>query len=167
VLYRTVDVSHPDRPTLDVLAGVLNGRTGRLYRGLVERGLALSAGARNETRRQGGVFAVDLETRGETTPQELVAAWDKELARLLAEPPTAEELDRVRNSVTTGAWRALREPLGFALRLMVADAQGDWRTIERWPADVRAVDAVAVQRAARQYLSADRRIVARLTRERR
>ena len=164
--YPTVDVAHPDRAALDVLAGLLSGRTGRLHQELVlARGLAFSAGARHEARRRAGVFTVELETRGETAPQDLVAAWDAELARLLASPPTAEELERVRNQVTTGAWRGLREPLDFALRLMVADAQDGWRAIGGWPARVRAVDAAAVQRVAAEYLRADRRLVARLQRE--
>ena len=166
VHYPTVEVGHADRAALDVLAGVLSGRSGRLHRALVlEGGLAFSAAARHDARRRAGVFVVELEARGETTPQQLVAAWDAELAKLLAAPPTAEELERVRNQVTTGAWRGLRQPLDFALRLMVADAQDGWRAIERWPAAVRAVDAAAVQRVAAQYLRADRRLVARLARE--
>jgi predicted Zn-dependent peptidase len=165
IVYRTVDVDHPDRPALDVLAGVLSGRTGRLHRGLVvERGLAFSAGARHEARRRGGVFAVELEARGAVAPRELVAAWDAELARVQAAPPAAEELERVRNGVTLGAWRGLRAPLDFALRLLVADAQGGWRSIETWPTAVQAVDAAAVQRVATQYLRADQRLVARIAR---
>lgn len=166
VYYPTVDVAHADRAALDVLAGVLSGRTGRLHQALVlTSGLAFSAGAHHDARRRAGAFVVELEARGETTPQQLVAAWDAELAKLLAAPPAAEELERVRNQVTTGAWRGLRHPLDFALRLMVADAQDGWRAIERWPAAVRAVDAAAVQRVAARYLRPDRRLVARLARE--
>jgi len=107
---------------------------------------------------------VELEARVGTAPQALVEAWDVELARLAAEPPTADEIERVRNQVTTDAWRGMREPLDFALRLLVADAQGGWRSLESWPRAVLAVVPADVQRVARRHLVAERRLVARITR---
>jgi predicted Zn-dependent peptidase len=164
IFYRTVEASDPDRAALDVLAGILSGRTGRLQRALVEPGLAFAAGARHDSGRRGGLFAVEIEARGDTAPQALVEAWDAELARLLAAPPSAAEIERVRNQVTTGAWRGMREPLDLALRLLVADAQGGWRSLEAWPRAVLAVEPADVQRVARRHLAADRRLVARITR---
>ena len=164
VVYPTVAATNADRAALDVLAGVLAGRSGRLQRALVERGLAFSAAVRHEVGRRGGAFVLELEPRSEVAPQALVDAWDAELARLLAAPPTAEEMERVRNQVTTGAWRGMREPLDLALRLLVADAQGGWRSLESWPRAVLAVEPADVQRVARRYLVADRRLVARITR---
>jgi len=73
-------------------------------------------------------------------------------------------MERVRNQVTTGAWRGMREPLDFALRLLVADAQGGWRSLESWPRAVLAVEPADVQRVARRYLTPERRLVACITR---
>ncbi len=165
VLYPTVPAGHADRPALDVLAGVLAGRSGRLHRALVQqRPLAFAAAARHEAGRQGGVFAVELEARGNAAPQALVDAWDAELARLQSATPSADELLRVRNQATTDAWRGMREPIDFALRLLVADAQGGWRGLESWPAAVLTVEAADVQRVARQYLASERRLVVRVVR---
>ena len=145
---------------------MLAGRGGRLHRNLVvARGLAFSAAAFHDADRRGGSFAVEIEAAGTAPAALLVEAWDAEVARLVAEPPEDGELERVRNQVTTDAWRGLREPLDFALRLLVADAQVGWRTLETWPAAVLAVDAGAVQRVAREYLQPSRRVVARVTRE--
>jgi zinc protease len=166
ILYRTVPAGHPDRAALDVLAGVLAGRGGRLHRNLVlARGVAFGAGAFHEAGRQGGSFTVEIEAARGAPAEVLVEAWDAELARLEAEPPDAAEMERVRNRVATDAWRGLREPLDLALRLLVADAQEGWRALETWPAAVRAVDAASVQRVAREYLRPGGRVVARLTRE--
>ncbi|HET9766495.1 MAG TPA: pitrilysin family protein [Thermoanaerobaculia bacterium] len=164
IFYPTVAATDADRPALDVLAGVLAGRSGRLQRALIERGLAFSAAVRHDVGRRGGAFVLELEPRSDVAPQALVEAWDAELARLLAAPPTAEEMERVRNQVTTDAWRGMREPLDLALRLLVADAQGGWRSLESWPRAVLAVEPADVQRVARRYLVADRRLVARITR---
>jgi zinc protease len=166
ILYTTVPADHRDRAALDALAGVLAGRGGRLHRRLVlERGLADSAAAYHQAGRQGGSFTVVLEAAGSAPPAELVAAWDAELAALEGLPPDAAEMRRVRNQVTTDAWRGLREPLDLALRLLVADAQVGWRTLETWPAAVAAVTAADLQRVAREYLQPGRRVVARVTRE--
>lgn len=168
ILYPTVAASDPDRPALDVLAGILAGRSGRLQRALVaERGLAFAATAGQESGRRGGAFTIEIEARSGVAPPALVEAWDAELARLLAAPPSADEMERVRNQVTTGAWRGMREPLDFALRLLVADAQGGWRSLETWPRAVLAVEPAEVQSVARRYLVADRRLVARITRSER
>jgi predicted Zn-dependent peptidase len=164
IFYPSVAATDADRPALDVLAGVLAGRSGRLQRALVESGLAFSAAVRHDVGRRGGVFVLELEPRSAVAPQALVEAWDAELARLLAAPPTAEEMERVRNQVTTDAWRGMREPLDLALRLLVADAQGGWRSLESWPRAVLAVEPAEVQRVARRYLVAERRLVARITR---
>jgi predicted Zn-dependent peptidase len=170
VLYRTVAAGHPDRPALDVLAGVLAGRSGRLHRALVQptgeqTALAFSASARHDSGRRGGALVVEIEARGATPAPELLAAWDAEVARLQGEPPGAEELLRVRNQATTAAWRGMREPLDLALRLLVADAQDGWRSLESWPAAVLAVEPAEVQRVARRYLAPEQRLVARVTRE--
>ncbi|HEV8238650.1 MAG TPA: pitrilysin family protein [Thermoanaerobaculia bacterium] len=174
IAYPTVAATDPDRPALDVLAGILGGRTGRLQRALVDRGLAFAANAQHESGRRGGALILELEARGSASPQQLVEGWDAERARLLAAPPTADEMERVRNQVTTGAWRGMREPLDFALRLLVADAQdprgvpdGGWRSLEGWPRAVLAVEPADVQRVARRYLVPERRLVARITRSQR
>lgn len=167
ILYPTVTATDPDRPALDVLAGILAGRSARLQRKLVDSGLAFAATARHESGCRGGAFTVEIEARGGVAPQTLVAAWDAELARLLAAPPTAEEMERVRNQVTTDAWRGMRDPLDFALRLLVADAQGGWRSLESWPRAVLAVEPADVQRVAHRYLVVDSRLVTRISRSER
>jgi zinc protease len=166
ILYPTVPAGHPDRAALDVLAGVLSGRGGRLHRHLVlGRGVAFSAGAFHDAGRQGGSFSVEIEAAGNAPTELLVEAWDAELARLSGEPPGPAELERVRNQVTTNAWRGMRDPLDFALRLLVADAREGWRALETWPAEVRRVDVEALQRVAARYLQPGRRVMARMTRE--
>ena len=59
IRYHTAPAGHADSYALDMLAEILNGRTGRLYRGFVEgRGIAASARASSDTRHYAGLFAV-------------------------------------------------------------------------------------------------------------
>ena len=160
VLYRTPAFGHPDTYALDVLAGVLNGRTGRLYRSLVlGQGIAFAAYAEHDAARRGGSFGVILESKGTATPAALVAAWDAELDRLRREPVSERELQKVKNQILTDSWRRVRDPLALTLRLLNADALGDWRELDRWPEAARAVTAADLQRVVSTWLDPQKRTI--------
>jgi predicted Zn-dependent peptidase len=160
VLYRTSPFGHPDTYALDILAGLLNGRTGRLYRSLVvDRQAAFAAYAAHNPQRRGGLFGVTLEAKGEVKPAELVTAWDGELEKIRTGPIPDRELEKVKNQITTDAWRRLSDPLEVALRLLSYDAQGDWEHINRWPSATLAVTAEDVRRVAAAYLKPELRTV--------
>jgi zinc protease len=153
LLYRTVPFGHPDAAALEVLAGLLNGRTGRLHRALVlERGIAFSAFALSNPLRRAGQLSLTAEARGDSSHGELVAALEEELRRLAEEPIAADELTKVKNQITADAFRRLRQPAALMLQLLVYDALGDWRQIETGPARALAVTAADVQRVTRRYV---------------
>ncbi len=161
VLYRTPAFGHPDTYALDVLAGLLSGRPGRLHRGLVlGRGTAFAAFALHNAWRHGGLFTVQLEAKGSTAPDDLVAAWDEELRKLRAGPIAERELKKVKNQILTDSWRRLADPLALALSLATLDAQGDWSQINRWPEATQAVTAEDVRRVIDAYLRPQGRTVA-------
>jgi predicted Zn-dependent peptidase len=160
VLYRTPAFGHSDTYALDVLAGLLNGRTGRLYRSLVvDRQVAFSAFALHGPQRRGGTFGVTLESKGEVKPADLVAAWEAELERIRTGPIPDRELEKVKNQITTDAWRRISDPLELALRLLSYDAQGGWQQINRWPEATLKVTAEDVRRVAAAYLKPELRTV--------
>jgi predicted Zn-dependent peptidase len=168
VLYRSPAFGHPDLYALDVLAGILNGRTGRLYRSLVlGQGIAFAAYAEHDPARRGGSFAVVLESKGEATPEKLVAAWEAEVDRLRREPVSERELQKVKNQILTDSWRRLSDPMTLALRLLSTDALGDWRVLERWPEATQAVTAADVQRVVNAWLDPRKRTVGVFVRGRR
>lgn len=168
VLYRTPAFGHPDTYALDVLAGVLNGRTGRLYRSLVlSQGIAFAAYAEHDAARRGGSFGVVLESKGEATPEKLVAAWDTEVDRLRREPVSERELQKVKNQILTDSWRRVSDPLGLALRLLAAEALGDWRQLDLWPEATQAVTPADLQRVVNAWLDPQKRTVGVFARGRR
>jgi len=160
VLYRTPAFGAPDTYALDVLAGVLNGRTGRLYRSLVlAQGKAFAAWAEHDAARRGGSFSVVLEPRGEATADDLVTVWDAELDRLRREPVGEHELEKVKNQILTDAWRRMSDPLSLALHLLAADGLGDWRELDRWPEKTLEVTPADLQRVAGAWLDPRKRTV--------
>jgi predicted Zn-dependent peptidase len=160
VRYPTVALGHPDNDALQTLSALLNGRAGRLYRRLVlGREIAFAAYAQQSALARGGSFTVSLEAKGGAALETLLAAWDEELTLLLAAPPAEEEVRRTRRRLATEHLDQLKDPHSLLRRLLIYAGLGDWRHLAGWTERLAAVAPGDVQRAARRYLTADRRLV--------
>jgi predicted Zn-dependent peptidase len=161
IRYHTVPAGHVDAYPLDMLAEILNERTGRLYTGLVEgRGIAASAAAFSDTRKYAGLFGVTAETRGDATPEALEAAWQEELGRLQREEVPERELRKVKNRVAARNYRKLENNMSLLVQLAFAEAILDWREINEGPAKEEAVTAADIRRVANRYFGETNRSVA-------
>lgn len=159
-LYPTVPFVHPDTAPLEVLAGLLNGRTGRLYRSLVlERGIAFSAYALQNAMRRAGMFSFTAEAKGDATLEQQLAAWEEELEDLRRQPVSAGELRKVKNQIAADAYRGLREPSQLMMQLLTFDGLGDWRRVVEGAERALAVTPEEVQRVVRAYFAPERRTV--------
>ena len=158
--YHAVPFGHADGYALDVIAGVLNGRTGRLYEEMVEGAeIASSAGAFFDARKYAGVFNLRAETKGDAAPEQILAAWDEVVAELIAEPVPEDELAKVKNRVSADTYRQLREPFFLMIQLAVMDSMGDWRYLNTVAERTNQVTAEDVQRVAAKYLQPSKRLV--------
>ncbi len=161
VLYPSAGFGQADSRALEVMAAVLNGRSGRLYRSMVlGKEIAFSASALQSQLRQAGTFNFQAETKGASSPENLLDAWDQEVTRLQAEAVTTEELLRAKNRLTADSFRRLKDPASLLAQLLIYQGMGDWQEINSWPRQVLQVDANQVQAAARRYLQPSRRTVA-------
>ena len=161
IRYHTVPAGHADSYPLDMLAEVLNERTGRLYTGLVEgRGIASSARAMSDTRKYAGLFAVSAATRGESTPEQLEQAWFEELEKLQEADLPDRELRKVKNRVAAQNYRKLENNMSLLIQLAFAEAVLDWREIYDGPAKYEAVTAADIRRVANRYFAPTNRSVA-------
>ena len=160
VRYHAVPFGHGDGYALDVVAGVLNGRTGRLYEQIVEGAeIASGASAFYEARKYAGVFNLQAETKGDATPEQLLAAWDGIVAELIAEPVPEDELAKVKNRVSADTYRQLRDPFFLMIQLAIMDALGDWRYLNTVAERTNEVTAEDVQRVAAKYFEPSKRLV--------
>jgi predicted Zn-dependent peptidase len=161
IRYHTVPAGHADSYALDMLAEVLNERTGRLYAGLVEgRGIAASAAAFSDTRKYAGLFSVTAQVRGAATPEMLEQAWYEELAKLQAADLPERELRKVKNRVAAQNYRRLEGNMSLLVQLAFAEGVLDWREINEGPAKYEAVTAADIRRVASRYFAAPNRSVA-------
>jgi predicted Zn-dependent peptidase len=161
MLYHTVPFRHADSYALSVLAELMSGRTGRLYKSLVlDKGIATSAGASQNSSKWAGSFRFGAEAKGDATPAELEAAIAEELRRISEEPIPAEELQKVKNQIAAAAFRQLENPFFLMIQLLYYDGLGDWSYINDWSQKTLAVTAEDVQRVAKEYLTEENRAIA-------
>jgi predicted Zn-dependent peptidase len=161
VRYHTVPFRHKDSYALDVLSAVLNGRTGRLYKSMVEgKEIAASAGAAQDSRKYAGSFSFNAEVKGDADPRELEEAWYAEIKRLQDEVVPAAELEKVKNQFAASNFRRLKSNFFLLVQLGYSEGLGTWEEINDGPKRIDAVTAEDVQRVARAYFAEKNRSVA-------
>ena len=164
--WHTVPFRNKDSYALDVMASILNGRTGRLYKSMVEGAeIASSAGAQTDTRKYAGAFSINAETRGESTPAALEAAIVKEIKRLQDEPVSDHELQKVKNQNAAEQYRRLQSNFFLMIQLAISESMGGWEEINDEAAKLQAVTPADIQRVARTYFTDENRAVAIYTRK--
>jgi zinc protease len=151
---------------LEVLAQVLgNGGTSRLYKALVvEQGLAAGAGAYYRgTARDRTSFRIYASPRPGVDLDRLEAALDAEIARLLRDGVTEEEVARVKRRMLAETIYALDSLNGAAHVFGAALTAGlTVADVEAWPARIAAVTREQVDAAARHVLRPERSVLGRL-----
>ena len=158
IRWHTVPFQHKDSYALEVLAELLNDRTGRLYKAMVLPADAVATQASASHNAMGapgkyaGSFAIDAEAKEGRTPAEVAAKALAEIERLKTTPVPADELQKVKNNLAAFSFRRLSSNFFILLQLMVNEAYGDWREMNAGPKKLDAVTAADVQRVAQTYL---------------
>lgn len=152
---------HRDMFALQLLADVLSGRTGRLYRSLIEE-KQIAVGRPDATFRPmkyAGYLEVAAEVKEGRSPEQVEAALVAELDRFAGALVEERELQKVKNQAMANSFRRLESNFWLLLQLMIYDSLGDWRFINEAPARLQAVTAEDIQRVAGEYLKPERRNV--------
>ena len=160
IWWHSVAFVHKDRTAADLLSDILAGRTGRLYKGLVQgRELANEASASVSLKKYAGIFEVESVVKDGKEPAAVEAAIYEELERLTREPVPDAELQKVKNQAKANAFRRLSSPSFIALQLLYYDGLGDWKYINTYSDEVDRVTAADLQRVARAHFTKENRTV--------
>ncbi len=170
VRYHTVPFGHEDSYALDMLAEILNGRTGRLYKNLVEGAQVASsanadAGGFGGPSKYAGAFSFSAEAKGDARPEVIEAAWYGVLEDLQKNPVGERELQKVKNQVAANSYRRLQSNFFLLVQLGLFEALGNWEYINEAPARLQAVTAADIQRVANEYFTPTNRAVAHYNRK--
>jgi len=146
-----------DQPALDVLDAILSsGKSARLYRALVDSGLALSASAGTDLHRDISLHTLYAQLAEGATQAQVEKALSAEITKIQAQGVTAAEVERVKQQyVAADAYRR-DGTAGAAAEINEWIAVGDWTLYVRFPQLVAAVSPADVQRVTRKYFAPDK-----------
>ena len=153
IRWHAVPFVHQDRYALDVLTAVLNGRTGRLYKAMVEE-QTLATGqpyAGFDSFKYAGQFEVGTDLADGVTHEQAEAALLAEIEKLKSEPVSERELAKVKNKELANSFRRLQSNFYLMFQLLIYDVLGNWDFINTSPAKIQAVTADDVMRVANKY----------------
>jgi zinc protease len=171
VAYHAVSASHPDAAALQVLAGIMSGggrggrgggggQEGRLAKALVDSKIAESASMGFQLLYDPGLVTVSAGLNQDQSLDKARDAIFKAMDDVVANPPTAQEVDRVVSQMMRGLENNLSNPQAIATgALNTAIAQGDWRLMF-WQHDrLDSVTPSEVVRVAKAYFKPSNRTV--------
>jgi predicted Zn-dependent peptidase len=152
IRYHTVPDANTDEPALLVLSGILNGRTGRLYKSLVsERQLAVQAGAGVNGLKWDGYYEFVGVVRPPHSPEEVEKALYEEIQVLKDTPADDHEIQKVKNQQMADDFQRLESKFNLMMELLSYDALGEWDNINKFSDRIQAVTAEDLRRVARKY----------------
>lgn len=167
IRFHAVPFGHKDMYALQLVADLLNRRTGRLYKSLVEE-KKIAVGepyASFRPMKYAGYFEVGAEVKEGVEPAVVEAALLAELEKLAKEAVGETELQKVKNQQLANSFRRLQSNFYLMLQLALYDSFGDWRFINEAPAKVQAVTAQEIQAVAARIFTRENRNVAIYTRK--
>jgi predicted Zn-dependent peptidase len=167
VSWHTVPFQNKDAYPLQVLAQLLNGRTGRLYKAMVvgDGAVATNVGAAAISRKYAGEFGVEAEVKDGKAPEDAEKAIYAELEKIGKDLVPAEELQKVKNNFAAQTFRSLQANGQILGQLMGNEGRGDWKEFNAGPKKIQAVTAEDVRRVVETYLTKENRGVATYTRK--
>ena len=176
--YHGPAAGHPDSAVLQVLSGIMNGASaggrggrggfgggggagdGRLRKALVDTKLAESANMNSEQLHDPGLIFLTANLNKDQSLDAAKKALIETLADVIKNPPTKEEVDRVRSGMLRNLERSLADPQSIATgALNAAISQGDWRLMFLQHDRLEDVSPADVLRVAKEYFKDSNRTV--------
>jgi zinc protease len=145
-----------DQPALEMLDAILSsGKNARLYRALVDRGLALSAAAGTDLHRDLSLHTVYAAMAPGATHAQVEQALLAEIDKIKSDGVTPAEIARVKQQYIAADAYKRDGTAAVAREINEWIAVGDWTLYVTFPQQVEKVTAADVQRVAKQYLTED------------
>ena len=158
--YHVPPGAHEQFAAVDVLTHVLSARpAGRLYKNLVEPGLAASASASSLQLNEPGVLMASVQVREGDSLDEAAQALFATIDEIAAAPPTEEEVERAKTDYLSAIELAFNNPQGIALQLSEWASMGDWRLFFLHRDRLEQVTVEGVHEVAQTYLRDSNRTV--------
>jgi len=166
--YHGPAAGHPDEAALQVLSGIMTGgggggrggrggrggvgpSDGRLAKALVDTKKAQSANMNFGLRHDPGLVMVTATLTQDESLDEAKKAMKEALADVVAHPPTAEDVEKVRERLLKGLEDRMSNTQSFATGLSEPISQGDWRLMFLEHDRLKDVSPQDIVRVAKLY----------------
>ncbi len=160
IVFHTPGFPNDDLYILDVIEGILSGRSGRLYNRLVTKeNLCVDAGASHAIRLHSGYFSVWAVMKRDADPAIVEKSLMQEIENVTAVPPSAREMQRITNEIRMSFMSNLTNLEGLSDRLAWFQRLGDWKMLPAYPEKIVAVTADRIPPAASAYFKPDRKVI--------
>jgi len=161
IRYHTVPHNHRDSFALDVLGGILSGRTGRLYRDLVlDKDIATEVGAFQNGMKYAGYFQINGVAKGDYVPEDVEQEIYKHIDQLRNELVSDRELQRVKNQNIANSYRRLGSNFFLMIQLGLYESIDSWDYLNTQPEQIQEVTAEDIKRVVNTYFDDEIRTVA-------
>jgi zinc protease len=145
-----------DQPALEILDAILSsGKNARLYRALVDKGLALNAGAGTDLHRDLSLHSVYASLAPDSTHEQVESTLLAEIEKIKTNGVTPAEVARVKQQYIAADAYKRDGTAAVASELNEWIAVGDWTLYVTFPQKVQQVTPADIQRVARQYFNQD------------
>jgi zinc protease len=173
VAYRFPPASHPDFFALAVLDSLLAGpsnlnmfggggisnKTSRLYRALVDKQYAVGFSGGSNLTIDPFLYTISVTLHPKRTPDEALAALDRELVRIQSEPIRPAEIARAIKQARANFAYGTENITNQAFWLGYAEMFASYQWFESYLESLAAVRAADVRRVAREYMLPRARVV--------
>ncbi len=156
IAFKTPEGLHKDAASVTIMADILaSGRTSRLYRGLVDKGLVNSVSMGFTRFRDPFLTTVNAVLNPGGSHQTVEDSIWGHINEFKTNGVTQEEVDRAINRYLTRTAFSRDGSFSIAGSLNEAIAVGDWTTYVKFSDEIKAVTPADVKRVANQYLVED------------
>ncbi|MCL2282258.1 MAG: insulinase family protein [Fibromonadales bacterium] len=160
IIFKTPSVTDSAIYALDIAEGVLNGRSGRLYKRLVEEEkLATSVSASNSPNKAISTFGISVALRPGASHAKAEAIVWEELEKLKKELVNKREFQKVINNAYAAQVRSLTDLSEVATYLAWYEMYGSYNIYLNWAKSLESVNREAVQSAAGNYFTRSNAVI--------
>ncbi len=158
IAWHTPEAVNPDTYPLDIIQTILGDhskKSSRLYKRLINTGIASKVVAINYSLRDPGLFLASATATPGGDPAKLEAALRDEITKFIKEDATDEELDRAKKSIIKRVKLSKSDQMRMSDLLTDAIAMADWKWLMNYPKQIEKVTKADLRRVAAKYFLDD------------
>ena len=156
IAYKTPEGTHEDTYPIQIMSSILgNGKSSRLYKSIVDKGLATSLFMWDFPFHDNGLFIAYAFLTPNTDPDEVEVIILDELENLKQNGVTKEEVARAQAQIRADAAFSRDGSYSVASELNESIAMGDWTHYTTFVENIEKVTATDVKKVANTYLVED------------